>query len=185
VASAFHRAAQSFRGGVWPLPWTSRILLVHSSHRYEPIAHSLSGWLFHSSLAATLPTCQGLSSSFRARRGYQGWLHAGADAGRAGRWPRSSCRRGVRLWDMQLDQMWVSDSSVLQLQVRPCSTLPNQVAPIGRDPVMSFQRSSRRWGGMFSFHIWGACRPASRVRPVMLRRWAVHPSMNGTHLASE
>ena len=50
---------------------------------------------------------------------------------------------------------------------------------------MSFQRSSWRWVGMFSFHMQGACRPASIMRLVILWRWAVQLSRNGAHLASE
>jgi len=149
------------------------------------MAHSCLGRLLRSSLAAFLPTRRALSSSRRARRGYQGWVHARAEAGRVGRWSRSTCRRGVRSWASQLVQTWVSVISAPQLQVRPHSMLLNQVAPIGRELVMSFQRSSRRRVGMFSFHTRGACRPASIVRPVISRRRAVQPSRNGAHLASE
>jgi len=56
---------------------------------------------------------------------------------------------------------------------------------MGRDPVISFHRSSQSLGGMFSFQILGACMPVSRCCAVMPSRWLGQEQRKREHLPPE
>jgi len=109
----------------------------------------------------------------------------GPKPGKDFKWSLKTKTKGFSTWVLQPIHICVSNMVELHQQTQPRSMLPCQEVPNGNEPIISFQSSTLRQGGILRVHNLQANNPASKGREDRSHKSADQEQRKGAHCASD